>query len=61
MKITKQQLIEASHKVGFTNEDYGLLTYDNESDFNGKIGVCEYAVGDQLLELFKELGIEVIE
>ena len=58
MKITKQQIIEASNKIGFTNEDDGLNSYGSE--FDKKIGVGEYAVGDKLLNLFKELGIEVI-
>jgi hypothetical protein len=59
MKITKQQLIKAAHQSGFTDEDYGLI-YSN-SNFDKKIGVEEYACGDQLLMLFSKLGIEVTE
>jgi hypothetical protein len=59
MKITKQQLIEAAKKSGFTDEDYGLIY--SVTAFDKKIGVDEYACGELLLNLFANLGIEVLE
>jgi len=59
MTLTKQQIIEAAIQAGFTDKDYGLRSYNGDSDFNGEIGVEEYACGDKVLELFKNLGIKV--
>ena len=59
MTINEKQLIDFAIQAGFTNEDYGLNTWESASEFNGKIGVEEYACGEKLLKLLELLGIEV--
>lgn len=60
MKVTKQQIIEAAKKSGFTDREYGLVAYDQKG-FHGEIGVEEYPCGNNILKLLENLGIEVEE
>jgi len=59
--VSGDKLIEYALECGFTDSSYGLLSVLGESDFNGKIGVEEYAIGDRLTELLGKLGIGVIK
>jgi len=58
-KITESELIEASKECGFTDKEEGLCYA--KSEFDGEIGIEEYAIGDMLVKLLSKFDIEVIK
>jgi len=64
MKLTKQQIIDAAVKANFHSNDDGWFTENADaenSEFHAAIGFEEYALGDNIIEMLKNLGIEVAE
>ena len=52
-------ILKSFHKVGFTDQDYGLISYDNATPINSTVGVGEYAIGDKLKKAFEDLGFQI--
>ena len=57
MKVKWTQVMEASYKSGFTDEEYGLIY--SSSPLDNTIGVEEYSVGESIKKLLEALGVEI--
>lgn len=60
--ITKAQLVEFAEQSRFCTNKYEGIHYENGySEFDNKIHIMDYPIGDNLIKLLKLLDIEVTE
>lgn len=62
MTLTKQQIIDAALKANFHSDDDGWFTQnadEDNSEFHATIGFEEYALGDNIIKLLTNLGIDI--